>query len=120
MSSGGSPVTATLDQSIDYRDRFITGICLYRLNGGTAYLPGGASDDKISAPAGDMTANTFGFYTEKGSPVKCTFIGASVNHYIFADSTSGYLKLYIEATVNSYAAIVNLDYSVKTGRMNLT
>lgn len=120
VASGGAPQTITLDTSIDWRDRFVTGICLYRLSGGAAYLPGGSSDDKIAAPNGDMTANAFGWYTEKGLPVKCAFIGVSVDHYIYADSSNGNLKLYIEATVSSYAVDVNMDYSPKLGRMNLT
>ena len=119
VASGGAPATATIDASIDWRDRLITGICLYRASGGAAYLPGGASDRLISAPAGDMTALPFGWYSEQGLPAKCVCLGG-VDHYLYADGATGYLTLYIEATVTSYAVDVNLDYSPRLGKMNIT
>jgi len=118
VASGASPVTVTIDQSIDFRDRFITGICLWRLNGGNAYLPGGSSDAAIMSPAGDMTANVFGFYTEKGTSV--AFIGGSTDHSLKVNSSTGYLEIFIYDMTNSYAVNVNLDYSPKLGRMNIT
>lgn len=120
-TNGVTPIV--LDNSRDYRDRFI--VVLGAVGTATTYRPGGADDDAIeaqlSAPADGAfdsgAISTFG-YTQQGSAdgttgvVKTIYVITSATYiYLYARSTDGALMMVRNTASNDRTVMISVTVS---------